>query len=115
MEVRAGREHPCRVRVRWVDATTKRRLSQSTSVATPEEAHAWIDAMVSAAQGGVDPVAATRRLAEYGESVMTLALRPCSWLRAAIRALAARARLGATVAKGSGVAGNALRRLTRRH
>ncbi|MFU8854946.1 site-specific integrase [Micromonospora sp. SL1-18] len=31
--------------------------------------------MTSAAQGGVDPLAATKRLAEYGESVMTLALR----------------------------------------
>ncbi|MEU5724688.1 site-specific integrase [Micromonospora sp. NPDC047738] len=31
--------------------------------------------MTSAAQGGVDPLAATKRLTEYGESVMTLALR----------------------------------------
>ncbi|WP_307854778.1 site-specific integrase [Micromonospora sp. C31] len=54
---------------------TKRRLSKSVTVATPEEAQAWIDGMVSAAQGGVDPVAATKRLAEYGEGVMTLALR----------------------------------------
>jgi len=75
MDVRAGRDRPYRARVRWVDPTTKHRLSKSTSVATPEEAQAWIDAMVSAAQGGVDPVAATKRLAEYGESVMTLALR----------------------------------------
>jgi integrase len=75
VECRPGRDRPYRARVRWVDPTTKRRLSKSTTVATPEEAQAWIDGMVSAAQGGVDPVAATKRLAEYGDSVMTLALR----------------------------------------
>ncbi|WP_320069777.1 site-specific integrase [Micromonospora sp. RTGN7] len=75
VEVRPGRERPYRARVRWVDPTTKRRLSKSETVATPEEAQAWIDGIVSAARGGVDPVAATKRLAEYGESVMTLALR----------------------------------------
>ncbi|WP_328853709.1 site-specific integrase [Micromonospora globbae] len=75
MECRPGRERPYRARVRWTDPTSKRRLSKSISVATPEEAQAWIDGMASAAQGGVDPLAATKRLAEYGESVMTLALR----------------------------------------
>lgn len=75
VECRPGRERPYRARVRWTDPTSKRRLSKSISVATPEEAQAWIDGMASAAQGGVDPLAATKRLAEYGESVMTLALR----------------------------------------
>lgn len=75
MEVRAGRERPYRARVRWVDPTTKRRPSKSTSMATPEEAQAWIDAMVSSAHEDADPAAATTRLAEYGESVRTLALR----------------------------------------
>ncbi|MGN9767468.1 tyrosine-type recombinase/integrase [Micromonospora sp. SD12] len=75
VEFRPGRDRPYRARVRWVDPTTKRRLSKSTTVATSEEAQAWIDGMASAAQGGVDPVAATKRLAEYGDSVMTLALR----------------------------------------
>nr|WP_245724856.1 site-specific integrase [Micromonospora citrea] len=75
VECRPGRDRPYRARVRWVDPTTKRRLSKSTTAATHEEAQAWIDGMVSAAQGGVDPVAATKRLAEYGDSVMTLALR----------------------------------------
>ncbi|MBM7086843.1 tyrosine-type recombinase/integrase [Micromonospora humidisoli] len=72
VEVREGRY---RARVRWFDPITKRRRSKSMAVATPDEAQAWIDEMVSAAQGGVDPLAATMRLADYGEVVMTLALR----------------------------------------
>nr|MDT0661913.1 site-specific integrase [Micromonospora sp. DSM 115978] len=75
VEFRPGRDRPYRARVRWVDPATKRRLSKSTSVASAEEAQAWIDGMVSAAKGGVDPLAATKRLAEYGDGVMTLALR----------------------------------------
>jgi len=75
VEFRPGRDRPYRARVRWVDPTSKRRLSKSATVATTEEAQAWIDGMVSAARGGVDPLAATKRLTEYGESVMTLALR----------------------------------------
>ncbi|WBB81294.1 site-specific integrase [Micromonospora sp. WMMD882] len=75
VEFRAGRDRPYRARVRWVDPSTKRRRSKSATVATPEEAQAWIDGMVNAAQGGVDPLAATKRLTEYGESVMPLALR----------------------------------------
>ncbi|WP_435588054.1 tyrosine-type recombinase/integrase [Micromonospora aurantiaca (nom. illeg.)] len=75
VEHRPGRDRPYRARVRWTDPTSKRRLSKSTTVATPEEAQAWLDGMASAAQGGVDPLAATKRLAEYGESMMTLALR----------------------------------------
>lgn len=75
VEFRPGRDRPYRARVRWIDPTSKRRLSKSTTAATPEEAQAWIDGLVSAAQGGVDPLAATKRLTEYGETVMTLALR----------------------------------------
>ncbi|MET7808801.1 tyrosine-type recombinase/integrase [Micromonospora chersina] len=75
VELRPGRDRPYRARVRWTDPTSKRRLSKSATFAGAEEAKAWIDGMASAAQGGVDPLAATKRLAEYGESVMTLALR----------------------------------------
>ncbi|MFY1649882.1 tyrosine-type recombinase/integrase [Solwaraspora sp. WMMB762] len=75
VEHRPGRDRPYRARVRWTDPTTKRRLSKSESHALPEEAQAWIDALVSAARGGVDPLAATKSLAEYGEAVMRLALR----------------------------------------
>src|SRR4051812_4449671 len=70
-----GRLLPYRARVRWVGPATRRRLSRSECVATPEDAQRWIDALRRAARGGVDPVAATMRLAEYGDAVMLLALR----------------------------------------
>ncbi|MFB6396814.1 tyrosine recombinase XerC [Polymorphospora lycopeni] len=75
VEHRPGREQAYRARVRWTDPTSKRRLSKSQSFKTPEAAQAWIDDMVGAAQAGIDPAAATKRLAEYGDSVMSLALR----------------------------------------
>ena len=75
VEYREGRPDPYRARVRWIDPVSKRRKSKSESVRTPEEAQAWIDTMMRAAHGGVDPVAATMTLALYGESVMSLALR----------------------------------------
>ena len=46
-----------------------------SSADTPEAAQAWIDAMTRAARGGVDPIAATMKLADYGDAVMQLALR----------------------------------------
>jgi rhodanese-related sulfurtransferase len=45
------------------------------SAVTPEEAQTWIDGMVKAANGGIDPTAATQRLADYGADVMSLATR----------------------------------------
>ena len=75
VEYRDGRPHPYRARVRWVDPASKRRTSRSESADTPEAAQAWIDAMMRAARGGVDPIAATMKLCDYGEAVMTLALR----------------------------------------
>ncbi len=36
---------------------------------SPEKAQAWIDGVVNAAQGGVEPLASTKRLTEYGTSV----------------------------------------------
>lgn len=75
VEVRSDREYPYRARVRWIDPVTGQRRSKSKSVKTPEEAQAWIDGMNRAARGGVDPLAANMRLADYGESVMKLALR----------------------------------------
>jgi integrase len=62
-------------RVRWIDPETRRRRSKSESFDDPEPARAWIDAVVRASRGGVDPHAATMRLAEYGNSVMRLAMR----------------------------------------
>jgi len=75
VEYLAGRPSPYRARVRWIDPGTKLRKSKSECAETPESAQAWIDAMVRAARGGVDPRAATMTLAEYGNAVMTLALR----------------------------------------
>jgi integrase len=40
-----------------------------------ERAQSWIDAMRRAARGGIDPIAATMRLGEYGAAVMPLAMR----------------------------------------
>ena len=75
VEYREGRPDPYRARVRWIDPVSKRRKSKSESVRTPEEAQAWIETMMRAARGGVDPAAATMTLVLYGESVMSLALR----------------------------------------
>ncbi|RZU48868.1 phage integrase family protein [Krasilnikovia cinnamomea] len=75
VEYRAGRPKPYKARARWIDPTTGDRRSKSESFATPEEAQDWIDGIVRAANGGIDPAAATQRLAEYGDDVMPLAIR----------------------------------------
>jgi integrase len=61
--------------VRWIDPATTRRVNRSESFDTAEEAEAWIAALQLAARAGVDPTAATMRLAAYGEAVMPLAMR----------------------------------------
>lgn len=75
IEYRPDRPQPYRARVRWVDPVTKHRKSRSEAAETSDAAQAWIDGMTQAARGGVDPIAATMKLAEYGEAVMPLALR----------------------------------------
>jgi integrase len=75
VEVRPDRPKPYRARVRWIDPAAGRRTSKSESFADPEQAQAWLDAMHLAAQGGVDPHAATMRLNQYGDAVWTLAMR----------------------------------------
>ena len=75
IEHRPDRPEPYRARVRWIDPATRRRKSKSAAVSTPEQAHAWIETMVRAARGGVDPAAATITLADYGDAVMSLAIR----------------------------------------
>lgn len=75
VEHRPGRPRPYRARVRWIEPATRRRVSRSASVATVEDAQVWIDGMARAARGGIDPTAATMRLTDYGDAVMTLALR----------------------------------------
>lgn len=75
VEYRPGRPKPYKARARWVDPSTRQRRSKSGSHKTPEAAQAWIDDMVRAAHAGIDPNAATMRLAEYGDTVWTLATR----------------------------------------
>jgi integrase len=75
VEYREGRPKPYKARVRWVDPVTKQRVSRSHSTVEPEEAQTWIDDMIRAAQGGIDPKAATQCLSEYGQAVMPLAIR----------------------------------------
>ena len=75
VEFREDRPAPYKARVRWVDPPTGRRRSLSTSVVEPEQAQDWIDGMHRAARGGVDPMAATMNLADYGKDVMDLAVR----------------------------------------
>jgi integrase len=75
VEIREGRPKPYRARVRWIDPTTRQRRSKSESFGEPEEAQAWVDAMKRAARGGIDPTAATMHLVDYGNAVMTLAVR----------------------------------------
>ncbi len=75
VEYRAGRPKPYKARVRWTDPATGDRRSKSHSTATPKDAQEWIDGMTRAANGGLNPAAATQRLAEYGTDVMPLATR----------------------------------------
>lgn len=74
IEIRKAR-NPFRARVRWVDPATKRRRSKSDMFATEDEARAWLDTIRKLTRSGIDPVAATQPLAEFGETVMPLALR----------------------------------------
>src|SRR5690606_18758813 len=75
VEYREGRKLPYKARVRWIDPVSKLRKSKSEHVATAEAAKLWIDEMKRAAESGVDPDAATKKLADYGHAVMGFALR----------------------------------------
>lgn len=75
IQVLEGRELPYKARVRWTDPATKKRRSASQVVGSVEAAEAWIDAMERAARGGLDPSESTKSLREYGNAVMSLALR----------------------------------------
>jgi integrase len=75
VEHRPDRRAPFRARVRWVDPATKRRQSKSEAFETEQAAVDWIAGLQRAALGGVDPTAATMKLAHYGTAHMTLALR----------------------------------------
>lgn len=75
VEVRPDRASPYRARVRWVDPATKQRRSKSESFGTEDEAAEWIASARNAAARGVDPLAATMTLADYGTGVLALAMR----------------------------------------
>ncbi|WP_329620141.1 site-specific integrase [Streptomyces sp. NBC_01255] len=75
VEYRPNRANPYRARVRWFDPTTKRRKSVSEGKDSEEEAQAWIQTIIEAAEAGLSPSMATMKLADYGETNMELALR----------------------------------------
>ncbi len=75
IELLTNRRTPYRARVRWTDPTTRRRRSLSESHETYEQAAEWIAGLRRAAQGGVDPGAATITLRDYGAASLPLALR----------------------------------------
>ena len=75
IEFRSDRAKPYKARIRWIDPTTKRRLSISESFETEDEAKDWIARMQRAAARGIDPHTATMSLADYGDANMELALR----------------------------------------
>lgn len=75
IECREGRPNPYRSRVRWMDPATGRRHGVSESFPTSDQASDWIDFVRNLARSGVDPRMAIKTLAEYGEAVMSLAVR----------------------------------------
>jgi integrase len=75
IEVRPGRVDGYRARVRWVDPAAGRRKSRSETFPSADAAAHWITAMRRLAEAGVAPDASTMTLAEYGDAVMSLAMR----------------------------------------
>ncbi|MHA6780592.1 tyrosine-type recombinase/integrase [Pseudonocardia saturnea] len=75
VEYRPDRPLPYRARVRWTDPSTGKRPSRSEAFDNEDAARAWIDQMQRLANSGVRPETATMTLAEYGESVISLAIR----------------------------------------
>ncbi|MFE5934132.1 tyrosine-type recombinase/integrase [Streptomyces sp. NPDC056470] len=75
VEYRPNRANPYRARVRWFDPTSKRRKSVSEGKDSEEEAQAWIQTIIEAAEAGLAPSVATIKLADYGDTNMELALR----------------------------------------
>ncbi|MCP2341014.1 tyrosine-type recombinase/integrase [Actinomadura rupiterrae] len=75
IEYRPGRRKPYRARVRWIDPVTRRRRSLSEAQESEDEAEDWIGELQRAASAGIDPARATMTLADYGASVMDLAMR----------------------------------------
>jgi hypothetical protein len=75
IEYRPDRPLSYRARVRWTNPATKARHSKSEAFAGRTQAEAWVEEMQRLARGGVDPYSATMTLAQYGDSIMPLAMR----------------------------------------
>jgi len=75
IEYRAGRPKPYRARIRWTDPATHRRRSLSEAMETSDAAESWIGLMRDMTRAGVDPAMAVKTLAEYGATIMPLAVR----------------------------------------
>ena len=76
IELRRGRRgNGFRARVRWFDRSSERRRSRSETFPTEQQAHDWISELTAAAQAGLDPDRFAQPLADYGTSVLDLALR----------------------------------------
>ena len=75
IEYRPDRPLSYRARVRWTNPVTKARHSKSEAFAGRTQAEAWVEEMQRLARGGVDPYSATMTLAQYGDSIMPLAMR----------------------------------------
>ena len=73
IEERSGEAY--RARVRWVDPTTKRRISKSQTFVTRKAAEDWINQLRQSARRGIGPDTATTTLLDYGTANMKLALR----------------------------------------
>lgn len=75
IEFRERRPKPFKARIRWVNAGDDTRNSISESFVTEDEAKKWIEAIEAKANAGISPSTMVMTLAEYGESVMDLAMR----------------------------------------
>ena len=75
IEERPDRPQPYRARIRWTDPATRTRPSRSSAFADRTSAEAWIATMQRLARSGRHPDTVSMTLADYGESVMSLAMR----------------------------------------
>jgi integrase len=75
IEFREGNPNPYRARVRWFDPVTNDRKSKSEMLPTSHSAEEWVKRVERLAGRGVTPEIAESTLADYGESVMDLAMR----------------------------------------
>jgi integrase len=75
VEKRSGRTPSYRARIRWIDPATRSRPSRSSSFPDRTSAEAWVATMQRLARAGRHPDTATLTLADYGDLVMSLAMR----------------------------------------